>query len=60
MIGKHRESTNPVGEGFLEYAAGAEAQRELQAEGTAYRREGTKQSWLPGMEWGQGWIVRAS
>lgn len=27
MLGKHRESTDPIGEGFLEYAAGAMVRR---------------------------------
>lgn len=53
MLGRHRESTDPVRKGFLEYAAGAESRREFQAEGTTYQREGTKQSRLSGMEWGK-------
>lgn len=40
VLGKHTESIDLVREGFLEYAAGAVARREFQAEGTTYQREG--------------------
>ena len=36
VLGKHRESTSPVWEGFLECVARAEARREFQEEETTY------------------------
>lgn len=36
VLGKHRESTNPVRKGFLECVARAEARREYQEEQTTY------------------------
>lgn len=59
VLGKHRESTNPVREGFLEYVVRAEARREFHAEETTYEREGSKQSRLFGMELGEEWIVQS-
>lgn len=57
MVSKQRDSTNPVREGFLEYAAGAVAKREFQAKGN-YTLEGGReegrQPRLSGMEWGEG------
>lgn len=54
MVSKQRDSTNPVREGFLEYAAGAVAKREFQAKGN-YTLEGC-------LEWSgvrEEWIVQA-
>lgn len=46
VLGKHRESTDLIREGFLEYAAGAVAKREFQAQGTTYWREGGSPGYL--------------
>lgn len=58
VLGKHKESTYPVREGFLEYVARGEAGRELQAEETIYQRERGKQSRMSEMELGEEWIVQ--
>lgn len=58
--GQTQRIHHPVREGFLKYAAGAEARKEFQAEGTTYQREGAKQFRLCGMEWGKEWIVLIS
>lgn len=51
MVGKHGESTNPVREGFLEYAAGAVAKREFWAKGNYTLEEGRKGGSPGCLEW---------
>lgn len=50
VLGKHRECTDPVRAGFLEYAAGAVAR------GATCQREGGRESRLSGMEWFRGGV----
>lgn len=53
VLGKHKESTNPVREGCLENVAIGEARRVFQAEEITSQRERGKQSRMSGMELGE-------